>query len=96
MRQKAARNPEIPIKAHTKTHLLTGIYPKLQQRKSSLGGTRDIQEKTELYSCKTKSRGIATTLSMLSLPPVQPIGGRHLACVKPALHMAKSDSALAW
>lgn len=35
------------------------------------------------------------TAILLSPPPVQPAGGRHLPCIEPSPHTAKSESTLA-
>ena len=96
MRQKAAVNPDVPLRACTQTHYFADTYPGLQQKNSSSEGARDIQGKTELYGFKVKAGGRAVIVPLLSHFPVQPAGEYHLAFDEPSPYMAKTESALAW
>lgn len=73
---------------------LIGTYRGLQHKDTSLGGIRDIQWETELYSFRMRAGGIA--VPVLSPPPAQQRGRHHLYCVESSPHTDKSEPVLTW
>lgn len=75
----------------TQTYYLNGMHtdlitcrhsPWALEEGSSLGGTRDILGGTEFCSVGVRARGTEAIVLLLSISPMQSIGGHHLDSVK--------------
>lgn len=95
VRQKAAGNPNVSLKC-SHTDALAGTNPRVPQRAGNSGGTRNIQRRTQLCGFRMRTRWTTTIVPVLSPPSVWPTGVSHLAYVKPAPQIARSEFALAW
>lgn len=95
VKQKAPENLDVPLKGlKAQTYWLAD--PGLWQRVGILGGTKDIQIKTESYGTRERARGTATIASLSGAHPGQSTGRLHLASVEPTLCTSNPEVSLVW